>query len=150
MTLQDWDRSRQIRSAWLNTWELPAPISWQFCFSYVGISWLFLSQFPEKHKVQALDVSRLPSTHWSICCLYHVTTAEFLPSHFRVSQDLSPPAGISSTVTPTMPWYFCCVLLENRAHGSKTDVSSSRPLTAARTVPPFSRAIEFSSHYPQG
>ena len=48
------------------------------------------------------------------------------------SQTSSPPPAISSTATPAMPWYFCCVFLKTKTHGSKTDASNPRPLAAAR------------------
>ena len=74
-------------------------------FSQIGISRLCFSQCPQGHKVQALDVSTLPNTHGSICCLHHLTTAKFPPSHFPVSEsetllqlgDCLLPDFISST-----------------------------------------------------
>ena len=50
------------------------------------MSRLLLSQFPERHKVQALDTGWLPDAHGSISCFSDLSTAEFLLSHFPVSE----------------------------------------------------------------
>ena len=106
-------------------------------FVHVGTSRLFLPQFPGWHKVQTLDVSRLPNTHGSICCLHHLdcTISPFTTSQcpkvkrcfdleIACSRTSSPPRAMSSTALQSCHGIFCCVLLKTKTHGSKTDVSN--------------------------
>ena len=56
----------------------------------------------------------------------------FFSLEIDCSQTSSPPPAMSSTATPTMPWYLCCEPLSTKTHGSKTDVSKPSLLAAAR------------------
>ena len=48
------------------------------------------------------------------------------------SQTSSPPPAMSSTATPTVPWYPCCGLLSTNTYGSNTDESKPSLLAVGR------------------
>ena len=132
-------------------------------FAPFGISRLFLSQFPERAQSPdswagcptrmdpsaACTTSRLQNFTFPTCQCPNVKRCFNLA--IACSQTSSPPPAISSTATPTMPWYFCCVFLKTRTHGPKTDVSNPRRLAVARKqflhslVPSASPLTVFSS-----
>ena len=121
---------------------------------------LFLSQFPKGHKVQALDVSRLPNTHGSICFLHHLTTAKFSLSHFPVSEgetllqlgDCLFPDFISSTSnivdghSNDAMVFLLCVPQDHNTRLQDACLELQTSACSEETVPPFSRGIGQSTN----
>ena len=129
-----------------------------FFFAQIGISRLFLSHFPKGHKVQALDVSRLPQHAWIHLLPAPLYDCRIFPSHFPVSEgetllplgDCLFPDFISSTSSivdghPNDAMVFLRCAPQNQ--NSWLQDGRLEPQTSGcnkKTVPPFSRATGHS------